>query len=174
MNAIRATCVTLLVLGLAACGAENEQSAQVPAPAETPEVASAATPDILVRNVVADAVPFQPAAAKVDGDALQSTGVAGFVMFGPYVAMSPGNYRVNVIGSIAELPENAAVHFDAVSGKGSNIHGEQAVSTTSASAGTIAEFDVKIPSEIQDLEVRASVPDGVNMRIQSYSVTPAN
>lgn len=171
MKASHLSAILFVTIGLAACGETSKQQAEAPAQVAT---APAAPVDNLVKNVVADAVPFQPEAAKVDGNALVSTGVAGFIMYGPYVPFVPGAYRVTVKGSIPELRNGAQVDFDVVSNTGKTIHGVHVVTTIIPTSGDIAEFDVTIPEGVTDLELRANVTDGADVRIESYQITKAN
>lgn len=178
MKTSQLTALLLVSLGVAACGESPKQSTDAPSQATIPVAAPTPAPtaapiDNLVKNVVADGLPFQAEAAKVDGNALASTGTPGFVMYGPYVPFVAGNYRVNVKGVIAKLPAGSAIRFDVVSHAGTTVHAEHAVSTL-VPAGNIAEFDVMIPEGVVDLELRAQVTEGVEMRIESYQITKAN
>jgi hypothetical protein len=173
MNALRLCTIVLLGIGLTACNESNTPDPAVPADAAAHAGAAATTPSPLAglsKNVVADNVQFQPEAAKVEGNALVSTGVPGFVMYGPYVSFAPGNYHVNVQGSIRDMRPGAQVRFDAVSGAAATVHGEQVVTAAVPDAGTIASFDISVPEGVTDLEVRAQVTEGVDMRIESYQV----
>lgn len=176
MKASHLSALLFVTIGLAACGeSPPPNQAEAPAQVATAPAATAAAPvDNLVKNVVADGVQFQPEAAKVDGNALVSTGVPGFVMYGPYVPFVPGAYRVTVKGSIPELQNGAQVHFDVVSNTGKTIHGEHVVTTIIPTSGNIAEFDVTIPEGVTDLELRAKVTDGADVRIESYQIMKAN
>lgn len=183
MKSSHLAALVLVSLSVAACGKSPQPAIEAPAQAAAPDAAPAAAPaavpaaapiDNLVKNVVADGVAFQPEAAKVDGDALVSTGTAGFVMFGPYVPFVPGKYHVTVKGSIPSLQSGAQVHFDAVSGAATSVHGEQVVTTVAPTSGNIAEFDITIPEGVMDLELRAAVTEGADVRIESYQVVKAN
>src|SRR5690606_17646573 len=97
--------------------------------------------------------------AKVEDNVIASTGAAGFVMFGPYVALVPGTYHVAIQGSI---PAQGAgeVRFDAVSNAAAVTHGRQVVSTATPLSGTIAEFNITVPEGVTDFEIRAEVTEG--------------
>jgi hypothetical protein len=175
--------VTLLLVAasLTACGENPPSPIDAPKPSTASDIAPAAdavpppTPiDTLIKNVVADGVPFQPEAAKVEGNALVSTGAPGYVMFGPYLPFVAGKYRVTVRGSIPNLTNGAQVRFDAVSAGASSVHGEQIVTTAVPAAGTIAQFDVTIPEGVMDLELRAETTGGAEVRIESYEVVKAD
>lgn len=175
MKASRLSALLFVTLGLAACGETPKYQAEAPAQvATTPTAPAASSLDNLAKNVVVDAVPFQPEAAKVDGNALVSTGVPGFVMFGPYVPFVPGSYHVIVKGSIPKLQTGAEVHFDVVSNTAKTVHGVQVVTTAIPTSGNIAEFDVTIPEGVTDLELRARVTEGADVRIESYQIVKAN
>lgn len=105
---------------------------------------------------------------------LVSTGTPGFVMFGPYVAFVPGKYRVTVKGSIPSLKSGGEVRFDAVSAAATAVHGEQTVNSAVPQIGNIAEFDITVPEGVTDLEVRAAVTEGADVRIESYELAKAD
>lgn len=175
MKASYRIALLIISLGLAACDQRPKPPGEAPAQATPASAASVSVPDAstiddLIKHVVADGVPFQPEAAKVEGNALVSTGRPGFVMFGPYVSFAPGMYRVSVEGSIPELQNGSEVRFDAVSGGAKTVHGEYVVTAALPSSGTIAEFDITIPEGVTDLEVRARVTEGASVRIESYQI----
>lgn len=179
MKTFHLSALLFTTLGLAACGKTPEPGsttvAAEPSSVSATPAAPAITPvDTLVKNVVADGVLFQPEAAKVDGDALVSTGEAGFLMYGPYVPFVPGVYHVTVHGSIPSLDAGSQVTFDAASGTGAVVHGAHAVNTVIPEAGKIAEFDITIPEGVVDLELRANVTKGAVVRVESYEVVKAN
>ena len=164
-------------IGLAAGSGSSETAAVASTDDVAPAGATVVAPapvDRLSKKVVSDAVQFQPEAARVDGDALASTGMPGFVMFGPYIPLAPGNYHVTVHGSIPAIEPGAQVRFDVVSGAATDIHGEQVVTIAAPDAASIASFDIAVPQGVTDLEVRAQVTEGVDMRIDSYQVVKAN
>lgn len=166
-----------LTLGVAACertppaGASTTPPPPAAVPAAVPATATAPV-DHLSVNVVADKIAYQEAAARVDGSVLVSTGKAGFVMYGPYVALAPGRYNVAIQGSIAQLPAGTEVIFDVVS-KG-KVFGQQSVAVAHPEAGKIAGFQFELADAVADLEVRARVVDGVDLRIESYEVAKVN
>lgn len=176
MKSTRLTTLLFVTIGLAACSESpkpaTEATVQTAPPTDPP--ATAATIDNLVKNVVVDAVLFQPEAAKVDGNALVSTGASGFMMYGPYVPFAPGSYRVTVKGSIPNLQTGAEVRFDVVSDTGKSVHGEHVVTATMPASGNIVEFDVTIPEGVTDLELRAQVTEGADVRIESYQIAQSN
>lgn len=182
MKASHTGMLLFLMLGVAACERSAAPEA-VSTAAPTPTAVSTAVPetvpaqvsapvDHLSVNVVADKIAYQEAASRVDGNALVSTGKAGFVMYGPYVTLAPGRYSVAVQGNIARLPAGTEVIFDVVS-KG-QVFGQQSVTVAHQEAGAIADFQFELAEAVADLEVRARVADGVDLRIESYEVAKIN
>lgn len=177
MKFLHSSALLLATLALASCDKSPDSDPTTVSPTTAPAAPAGPAPnavDRLKKNVVADGVQFQPEAAKVDGNALVSTGVAGFMMFGPYVPFVPGVYHVTVQGSIPSLDDGSEVRFDAVSGAATSMHGEQVVNTVIPESGNIAEFDITIPEGVVDLELRANVTAGAVVRIESYQVAKAN
>ncbi|MGY4517256.1 hypothetical protein [Lysobacter sp. HA18] len=175
MKRSRLTAILLTSLAIAGCGeTPNGSAPEASVDAPKPD-AAASTPanspvESLSRNVVADNIPFQPTVAKIDGNAIASTGSPGYMMYGPYVAFAPGTYRATVKGSIPSLKNGAEVHFDAVASKAASILGSQVVKSTVPSSGTIAEFDFTVAEAVSDLELRAEVTEGASVRIESYTI----
>lgn len=174
--------VLLLALMISVTACERSTAPEAAAPVDPAAVstgipdASPTTPSIPVDHlsvqVVSDKIAYQDAAARVEADSLVSTGKAGFVMFGPYVTLAPGRYRLAVQGSVAQLPAGAEVVFDVVS-KG-QVFGQESITATHPEAGEIVGFEFELADAVPDLEVRARVADDVDLRIESYEVAKVN
>lgn len=165
----------LLFISLALAGCGEAPNSSAPKVDVLEAHAAAGAPVIppmesLSRNVVSDNVLFQPTAAKIDGNAIASTGSGGYMMYGPYVAFGPGTYRATVTGSVPSLKNAAEIRFDAVASKATSILGSQVVRSTIPSSGTIAEFDFTVAEAVSDLELRAEVTEGAFVRIESYAI----
>lgn len=169
--------IAILGVGLVACKPGDTPSPQSSAPpaAAAPQATAPlqAAPGELVKNVVADSVPYQAEAAKVEGNSLVTTGVPGFVMFGPYVPLAAGTYHVTVNGNIQSIQQDSSIKFDVVSSAGGKAHGEQTITSSEPANGQIASFDFTLPEDVVDLELRAQVGPGVQMGIDSYRVAKA-
>jgi len=113
----------------------------------------------------------QEGVGVVEGNVLEGTGTAGFLAFGPYASLAAGDYTVTFIGASPTLPEGAVVRFDVASALGSQVHGEQALSASTAQSGELAKFDFSLPTAVADLEVRVEVAGRAVVVLQSYSIT---
>lgn len=174
--------VISLALVLAACGKPDSPAGSdqptVPAGSDQPTVPIAATPaptaepqvtnpvESLSRNLAIDQVPGIAGVGEVVDGALAGTGKGGFLMYGPYVPFQAGTYIVSIKGSTESLPEGKNVRLDVVSGRGKVSHG----STVFNQVGELPSFEAIVPEDVADLEVRAQVPEGSKVVIQSYAI----
>lgn len=145
--------------------ATDEPSASI-TPPSAPTPLPANLVDGLSRNLAVDKVSSIPGVGVVENGALVGTGKAGFLMYGPYVGFAAGNYTVAIKGRIETLAAATEVRFDAVSGKGKMDHGH----LVSKQAGDIGSFDITVDQPAADLEIRAKVPTGSKVVIESYEV----
>jgi hypothetical protein len=118
-------------------------------------------------NVVADATPFQPEAARIEGDALVSTGAPGFVVYGPYATLSEGRYVLLVEGRVEDAGDGQVI-VDVVS-RG-RVFAEQAI-TSPVAEGTIATLAFELDGSTPDVEFRVRVGEGARIRVTGYRVT---
>lgn len=164
--------LVLLALALAAC-TDPEGGTPVGAPpaseATAPVVpASAVEPvDWLSQSPAAGGIQVIAGVGDVVEDRIVGTGKSGFLMYGPYVSFQAGTYTVSIVGDVETLPEGTVIQLDVVSGKGKVEHGSVSVTRT----GRLPSFDVSVPEAVGDLEVRAHVPEGSKLVIQSYEVS---
>lgn len=101
-----------------------------------------------------------------------STGRAGFLVYGPNVAMSAGEYRLVVSGS---APVVASAFVDVVSGVGNEQHARSALSATTGDAtGVLASGHVFLDRDVVDLEVRVYVGSDDAVRLTGYELVPAD
>lgn len=102
--------------------------------------------------------------------ALVTTGREGFLVFGPYAAMSAGEYRL-VLRGTASHAESAWV--DVVSGSGSVQHARLRLSTSpGGEEGILASGRVSLAEPVDDLEVRVSVGETDSVRLEGYELVP--
>ena len=168
----------LAVVALAACSdrtVEPAPTADVEAAAPAVQAQPQPQPQSngLARDLGVDAVPFQVEAASVEGNALVTTGKSGFLMYGPYVPLDAGAYRLTVRGEVAEMAEGAQLRIDVASKAGTVSHGEVIVATPMPGQETIADLRFTLENAVSDLEVRANVSDGASVKIYSYQVVAA-
>lgn len=169
----------LAVAALAACSDPTTEStpaaaveavpASVPPQTQQPEI----TANGLVRNVAVDGVPYQAEVASLQGDTLVSTGNPGFLMYGPYAPLAAGKYRLTVQGEVGAMTEGAQLLIDVASQAGATSHGETVVSTPMAGQDSIADIEFTLQNAVPDLEVRAQVTEGAQVKIRSYQIVAA-
>ena len=98
-----------------------------------------------------------------------SDGSAGFLLYGPYVPMTAGSYRLQVRGEVLE-PGAKPARIDVVNGEMTLAEGW--VSATSRGFGQLVFVDFDVPADgVQALEVRAEVASGAKVRIKDYTIT---
>jgi hypothetical protein len=101
---------------------------------------------------------------------LRSTGIGGFLYFGPYVAMKKGEYQLTVRGK-SKTADSAWV--DVVSGRGAAVHGQFKLNANSSDRDqTIVAGNIKLDSSVEDLEVRVHVEGQDRVVLQGYSLEP--
>lgn len=105
---------------------------------------------------------------------VQSTSSSGFLAFGPYSELEPGDYELQVEG-IAENSIGENITIDVVSNKGQNILASfQDISNSSNQSGIPSESNllvdqlVKVTSNSNDVEVRIYVDEQAYMLLTSY------
>ncbi|MEB8536637.1 hypothetical protein OW565_10635 [Acidithiobacillus ferriphilus] len=89
------------------------------------------------------------------GHALVSTGQAGHLLYGPYMALEPGHYRVDLYGSAASVSD---AFVDVCMETGQRILAEQELQATmDGQEGLLVALSFAVEAECQDMEVRVRV-----------------
>lgn len=102
--------------------------------------------------------------------ALVSQHAAGVLMYGPYLSIEPGKYRVVVRGT-CQVANGAALTLDVVHSKAAITLARKMVGTAEdATKGVLATLDFQAPHGAADLEIRAVVSDGATAAITGYSL----
>lgn len=105
---------------------------------------------------------------QLEGEALVSTGQAGVLLYGPYVAMQAGKYRLTVRGQV----EGAGSGWvDVVSQKGVKEHAKFPFSP--AADGSLVQGQVVLEAPVEDLEVRVYVGEKDKVKVLGYELVPA-
>lgn len=101
-----------------------------------------------------------------EGRALIAGGQPGFVMYGPYRPLAAGKYSIVVLGS-ARTPFN----LDMSANQGKQVIYRAAYPMAQEPmSGTLARFEFELPESVGDLEVRISVPEASDIRIEGYRI----
>lgn len=97
---------------------------------------------------------------------LVSNGKAGYLLFGPYAPLQAGTYNLLIKGDIEVLADGGKVRIDVASAKGKVIHGGQDVTEK----GALPSFDVVLPADATDVEVRVQVPQDARVSVEAYQL----
>lgn len=102
--------------------------------------------------------------------ALVSQHAAGVLMYGPYLSIEPGKYRVVMRGT-CQVPDGAALTLDVVHNKAAVTFVRKTVGTAEdATKDVLATLDFDAPHGAADLEVRAVVSVDATADIAGYSL----
>ncbi len=106
---------------------------------------------------------------EIQGRSLVSNGNAGYLLFGPYLVLPAGHFRVKIIGQF-NLPPGTEVIFDVVSNAGQNSLAH--VILRDKGMDVIAETLIHLPDGCNDLEVRIAVESNANFRVDRVEIIP--
>ena len=183
---LRATRRALLSLGLpvllVACGEQAATSA--PAASEAPPAtataaapaagASAAAGGSLVLHYSTDEPTIgSEVGERRLGAGTSTSGRAGWLLFGPYVALPAGRYRVELQG-YAEADNAGAVHVDLARDKGATVvaamelDAAQLADAASEDGWIVLPFTLAEPAS--DIEVRLRVADTSRLSVSGYVI----
>lgn len=125
-----------------------------------------------------DSILFSPSSLSIktlvginDGKGVKTTDRAGFLVFGPYVGISPGVYRLDIHGSLdGDAPVLGS--FDVVSEKGGRIHTSFPIyrNMVSADGSVIARAYFEIQQKVDDAEFRIVVDAGAKGVFRGYAL----
>lgn len=101
--------------------------------------------------------------------AIFSTKRAGFLLYGPYTTMDPGEYRLVIKGSA-----NGTAWSDVTSDSGRNVLTAASLCTQNCVDAKLVEQKFVIHHKVDQLEVRVFVDAGADVRIDGYELTPAS
>ncbi|OCX75578.1 glycosyl transferase family 90 [Acidithiobacillus thiooxidans] len=101
-----------------------------------------------------------------EGQALVSTGQAGYLLYGPYMALEPGSYRVVLYGS-ADAIAVADATTDVCMAEGQRIitPGPKLRATTGGQEGLLAAISYVVEENCRDIEVRVRVTERCRISI---------
>lgn len=164
-NAARILLSISIALVVGGCG---DKSAQAPDTATAESAAAPAPapsyPVGLSRIVATDKLPTQ-VGTRVDAK-LVSNGSAGYLLFGPYARLQAGTYNLLVKGDVETLPEGGKVIVDVAAARGAKVLGQQDVTDI----GALPSFDIEVPADTSDIEVRVRVPADAKVSVEAYQL----
>jgi hypothetical protein len=102
---------------------------------------------------------------RVGAAGIVADGRAGYLLFGPYLAVPPGTYRLRLQG--VDAPAGAMVDVAARAGAFALV----APAPLRVGDGVLADLSFDVPEPgVGDLEVRVQVPAGARLRIAGYTI----
>jgi glycosyltransferase involved in cell wall biosynthesis len=108
---------------------------------------------------------------KSVGECIQTTGKEGCLLFGPFLSVAPGDYRVVIYGSVGESGIGSAIADVAIQ-SGACILAKDSISTLNEQ-DVLAVLCFTIPEGgCTDLEVRVWVGDDTDMQISKIEIAP--
>lgn len=145
--------------------ASSTESISAPIPAGIP-LSPCFVYSCYARSSFDETTPHQ--VGRIEQGRLKTDGTDGYLLFGPYAMVDPGQYSL-VLNGIIEASNNATV--DVVSAGGEAIH---AAFPLTQSAGLIVDETVTIPAQVQDLQIRVFVTKDTVGQLTGVSFKPLN
>ena len=106
--------------------------------------------------------------AQISGRSIETTGRQGYLVYGPHLALSPGQFRVVVVGRY-ELPAGSLAHFDVASNGGGKILAR--LDFFLEAEGMLAELTFSLPSGCPDVEFRVVVDARARFRVDRIEIS---
>lgn len=107
---------------------------------------------------------------KPDGLDIHTTGVAGCILHGPYLALEPGTYQIRIHGHITSSGTPPA-YADIAIQKGSKLLSSTLIAI-SPQSGLIGEMKVSLNASVTDFEVRVWVSKKSDLSISKLEILP--
>lgn len=107
---------------------------------------------------------------SIQGKNLVSTGVAGNLLYGPYLALSAGNYRVVIRGALRQMGTTAA-RMDVAVNQGALILVESVLGEPGTD-GCLCSLSISLDAPCSDIEVRVWVGDDTDLEVSMISIEP--
>jgi hypothetical protein len=170
-RALRALGLAAALALLAGCGGDPAAGPAV-GPAAGP-VAAPASP-AFDREFTVDAPNVgSEVGERVAGAGLRSTGRAGWLVFGPYIALPRGHYVVELRG-VVEAGHAGELHVDVADAKGANVIAAVDVAQDAigdpAGAGVLATLAFQLAADSDDFEVRVRVTEASRVSVSGYRI----
>ncbi|QYR52728.1 hypothetical protein [Lysobacter soyae] len=153
--------------------APSSAPAEAGAPPQSDAAEAISYETTIVKSAATDALNMQEGVGTLTNGRLESTGKAGFLMFGPYIGLKAGRYHLKIDGSVATVPEGKTIVVDVASDAGKNIIQKQEIAAPTQAGAALTEFDVTLPVDTAKVEVRVNVPEGAKVDITGYRLDTA-
>jgi hypothetical protein len=100
---------------------------------------------------------------------LLTTGKAGWLVYGPYLALPAGHYLIQVIGTLTR-PGDPAAYAEVATSVGTVIHASSTVRMSED--GIIAKFELELAIAVTDLEIRVWVAADSEICVSRLEIIP--
>jgi len=104
------------------------------------------------------------------GKHIKSTGESGYLMFGPYISIAPGQYEIKVLGMIDNNNDSPETYIDFAANRGMVIF-EKKVITESYDEECITVNKIVVDKVYDDFEVRLFVDSEVEVVVSLLKIT---
>jgi glycosyltransferase involved in cell wall biosynthesis len=99
-----------------------------------------------------------------------TTGQAGFLIYGPYIPLAAGQYRVVIRGAVGEKGV-AGAYLDVAADKGNLILGQSALDASDEDR-CLVSLQISLDAPCTDLEVRVWVSGESNLQVSMIEISP--
>ena len=107
---------------------------------------------------------------KTTGQNIESTGQAGYLIFGPYIPLAAGHHRVTIRGALGEHGL-AGARMDVVIDKGGHVLGESVLGEPDENGNFVALL-ISLDTPCFDLETRIWVSDLTDLQVSMIEIAP--
>ncbi|OGT56358.1 MAG: hypothetical protein A3E01_10905 [Gammaproteobacteria bacterium RIFCSPHIGHO2_12_FULL_63_22] len=106
------------------------------------------------------------------GRGVLAEGRAGYLVFGPYIALPPGHFEVRISGR-QQASDVGEARLEVASAKGSRIlAASSARATSEATSSVMGTLEFEVPdSGVEDLEIRIAVDDGSQLEVSRIELS---
>lgn len=107
---------------------------------------------------------------KREGSTVRTTGEAGYLVFGPYIALPAGRYSARIYGELKRAGTPPAF-ADLASVSGTVVHGRSDLAA--GPGGLLANLELVLDTPVTDIEARVWVAADADLRITRLDILPA-
>lgn len=104
------------------------------------------------------------------GQRIATAGREGFLVYGPYIRVSPGQYRVRVYGARNGIGHGAESVLEVVCDGGRRVLARHPMPAVSPVGDLLGRLDFAAAQPIGDLEIRIHVSDRTDMAVESIDL----
>lgn len=105
-----------------------------------------------------------------EGEVIRANGQPGFLVFGPYVALEPGVYRLLAKGNLAG-PNQSLGSIDIAADKGKLILAVKPIAADQGATGNIVSLAFEVTKPVTDAEFRINVAAQTTGAFTGYELT---